>query len=233
MAASELTVRKRVTEILNACSAGTFSEAVDINYFDRNSLAIKQAVKEAAATIAKTIVMNSNHVHRAAFVSDTPTEFATSGAELPDMAGEMDLVEIKPYSTATSWQTGVLRDIQQIESFRANPSQLYSEIAHDAEHSPLTGYYALSNNRIYFTGYKARGYYPVINNTTVINLIPDEYEGTWVALTIGRTVKEGDNLFDIAQFYYSQGINDLAQIEKMGIVQPLPPPEEAQRIRGM
>lgn len=231
MAASELTVRKRVTEILNACAAGTYSEAVDINYFDRNSQAIRQAVKEAAASIAKTIVSNPTHAHRAVFVADTPSEFVNSGAELPDMAGEMDVVEIQQYCGGP-WKTGVLRDIQQIESYRSNPFGIYSGTPHDQRSSPLTGYYALSNNKIYYTGHRARGYYPVICNTTVIDLIPDEYEGTWVALAVGRTVKEGDNLFDIAQYYYQLGVADLAQIEKMGVTQPLPNPQEARRARG-
>jgi hypothetical protein len=231
MAASELTVRKRVTEILNACAAGTFSEAVDYNYFDRNSLAIRQAIKEGALTIARTIVSSARHVHRGLFVSNTPTEFLTSGAELPDMSGEMDLIEIQPYEDGP-WQTGVPREVQQIEAYRANPSNLYSTLAHDAENSPLGGYYAITNQRLHFTGYKARGYFPVINQSTVHTIIPDEYESTWVALSVGKTVKEGDNLFEIASYYYQMGVADLAVIEQMGVMQPLPTPIEAMRARG-
>lgn len=230
MAASETTVRKRVTEILNACSPGTYSEAVDINYQDRNSLAIRQAIKEGALQIARAIVMNPGHVHRGVFVSDTPTSF-THGSELPDMAGEMDLVEIQSYNGGT-WQTGVLRDIQQIESFRANPSNLYSSLSHTTANSPLGGYYALSNNKIYFTGYACRGYYPTIDDTTVINLIPDEYEGTWVALSIARTVKEGDNLFPISQYYYAMGMTDLGAVSSMGTTQAMPTAEQARKVRG-
>lgn len=230
MAASELTVRKRVTEILNACSAGTFSEAVDINYYDRNSQAIRQAIKEAALQIARAIVINPQHVHRGVFVSGTPTS-VTHASELPDMAGEMDLVEIEPYSGGT-WQTGVLRDIQQIESYRANPSNLYSTLAHNVQNSPLTGYYALSNNKIYFTGNACRIYFPVIDDATVINLVPDEYEGTWVALAIARAVKEGDNLFPIAQYYYQIGMQDLGMVSAMGTTSPVPTAEQARKVRG-
>jgi hypothetical protein len=230
MAASETTVRKRVTEILNACSPGTYSEAVDINYQDRNSLAIRQAIKEAALQIARAIVVNPGHVHRGLFVSDTPTSF-THGAELPDMAGEMDLVEIQPYSGGT-WQTGVSREIQQIESFRANPSNLYSSLSHTTATSPLGGYYALSNNKIYFTGYACRGYFPTIDDTTVINLIPDEYEGTWVALAVARTIKEGDNLQPVAQYYYQIGLSDLAAVTNMNTTTSAPTAEQARKIRG-
>jgi hypothetical protein len=230
MAASELTVRKRVTEILNACAAGTFSEAVDINYYDRNSQAIRQAIKEAALQIARAIVINPQHVHRGLYVSDTPTTF-THGAELPDMAGEMDLVEIQPYNAAT-FQTGVLRTIQQIESYRANPSNLYSVLSHSTQDSPLGGYYALSNSKIYFTGFACRGYFPIIDDATVTNLIPDEYEGTWVSLAVGRTVKEGDNLYQIAQYYYQIGLNDLASVSVMSTTTPAPTAEEAKKVRG-
>lgn len=230
MAASELTVRKRVTEILNACSPGTYSEAVDINYQDRNSLAIRQAIKEAALQIARAIIINPAHVHRGVFVSDTPTSF-TNAAELPDMAGEMDLVEIQPYNGA-SWQTGVPRDVQQVESFRANVNNLYSSLSHTTQYSPISGYYALSNNKIYFTGYACRGYFPTIDDTTVINLIPDEYEGTWVALAIGRTIKEGDNLMPIAQFYYQMGLQDLGLVSAMGTTQAAPSTDQARKVRG-
>lgn len=230
MAATELTVRKRVTEILNACSPGTFSEAVDFDYNDRNSQAIQQAVKEGALQIARAIVINPDHAHRGLYVSGTPTS-VTHGQELPDMAAELDLVEIELYSGGT-WQTGVLRTIQQIESYRLNPNNLYSTIAHNAQGSPLSGYYALSNSKIYFTGNACRVYYPVIDDATVTGLIPDEYEGTWVALAIARTVKEGDNLYPIAQYYYQIGAADLAAISAMGTVQAAPTAEQAQKVRG-
>ena len=230
MAATELTVRKRVTEILNACAAGTFSEAVDINYYDRNSQAIRQAVKEAALMIARAIIVNPEHAHRGLFVSNTPTA-VTHSSELPDMAGEMDLVEVQGYDGGP-WQTGVLRNIQQIESYRANPSNLYSTLAHNAQNSPLSGYYAVSNNKIYFTGHACRVYFPSLDDATVIDLIPDEYEGTWVALAIARTVKEGDNLFNVAQYYYQTGMNDLGMVSMMSTTAAVPTAEEAKKVRG-
>lgn len=230
MAASVLTVRKRVTEILNACAAGTYSEAVDTNYYDRNSLAIAQAVKEAAMQIAVAILTNPQHVYRGLFVSSTPTAF-THGQELPDMAGEMDLVEIQPYSGGP-WITAVTRDIQQIEAYRANKNDVYSTLDHTVEDSPLSGYYALSNNKIYFTGHACRGYFPVINAATVTSVIPDEYEGTWVALAIAKTVKEGDNLLPIAQYYYQLGISDLQFINAIATPQAQPSIDQARAIRG-
>jgi hypothetical protein len=230
MAANELTVRKRVTETLNACAPGTFSEAVDSSHYDRNSQAIKQAIREGALMIANAIVANPRHGHRGLYVNDTPTAFV-HGAELPDMAGEMDLVEIQPYNGA-SWQTGVLRDIQQIESFRLNAYSLYSTIPHDQPDSPLGGYYAIANNKIYFTGKDCRGYFPVIDRDLVIEQIPDEYESTWVALSIGLTPKEGDALFQIAGYFMDIGLRNLQNIAMMGTMQPMPTPDQARKTRG-
>lgn len=230
MATSELTVRKRVTEILNACAAGTFSEAVDYDHYDRNSQAIKQACTEAALLIARAIVGNPNHAHRGNFVSTTPTTF-TNEAELPTMAGDLDAIEIQNYSGGP-WQVGVPKDIQQIQSFRRNPFDVYSTKDHDQVGSPLSGYYAISHGRIYFTGYAARGYFPVIDADTVTGLIPDEYEPTWVALAVGLTPKEGDNIMPIAQYYMQLGMQDLALVTTMGSVRQLPSPEAARRARG-
>lgn len=230
MAANELTVRKRVTEILNACAPGTFSEAVDMNYFDRNSLAIRQAVKEAALMIARAILMNPNHVHRGAFVDTTPVTF-THAAEMPDMAGEPDLIQIQPYSGA-DWITGMPRDVQQIEAYRANSNSLYSGINHDQQNSPLGGYYAVANGRFYHTGHAARAFIPVITSATVTGKVPDEYEPTWVSLATGLTVKEGDNLFPVAQYYFNIGVGDLQAVTAMGTVRPAPSPEAALQARG-
>lgn len=147
------------------------------------------------------------------------------------MAGEMDLVEIELYPNGP-WQTGVLRDVQQIESFRANNYDLYSTIPHDEQDSPLAGYYALSNNKIYFTGQSARGYFPHIDRDTVTGLIPDEYESTWVSLAIGLTPKEGDMLFQIAGYFMEIGMRDLAMVSVMGNVQAVPTAQQARKARG-
>lgn len=230
MAVTELTVRRRVTEILNACAPGTYSEAVDTAYFDRNSLAILQAIKEGALLVAKAICSNPNHVHRNLFISDTPTAL-TNGGEMPDMAAEPDVIQIKPYVNGP-WITGVSRDVQQVEAFRTNANSLYSTLNHNTQNSPLSGYYAIHNGRFYFTGDSAQVYMPVISTSTVTTLIPDEYESTWVSLSVGLTVKEGDNLFPIAQYYYNMGMNDLSAVAGMSTVQPVPSPELAKQARG-
>lgn len=230
MAADQTTVLRRITEILNVCAAGTFSETVAAINLDRNATAISEAAREGAMMIARAIVSNPAHVHRNAFVSGTATTLTHQG-ELPDMAGEMDLVQIQPYNGA-GWQTAIPRDVQQIESFRLNPSSIYDTIAHDTTGSRLGGYYAIANGRFYFTGYAARGYFPVIARDTVTGLIPDEYEDVWVKISTGLTLKEGDNMGDIASFYMNLGQQDLFAITNMGVVKAMPAVPKAQAVRG-
>lgn len=229
MAVDEDIIKKRITEVLNACAAGTFSTTVDSNYLDRNATAISEAWREASMMIARAIVANPNHPHRNVFISGTPTTL-THQAELPDMSGEMDNIEIQLYNGG-AWTTGTPRTVQQIESYRLNPSNLYG-VAHTTEGSPLAGYYSIQNGRVYFTGYAARGYFPLIDRTTCSALIPGEYEDTGVKLGIGLSIKEGDNLAPIGQFYYQAGLNDLASITNLGAIQPMPTVAAARAARG-
>lgn len=230
MAVSQATVLKRVTELLNRCAGGTYSATIASHNLDRNATALSDTSAEAALMIGRAIIANPEHVHRNVFVSASPTSLTHAG-ELPDMAGQPSLVEIQPYSGA-GFITGQLRDVQQIDSYRSNPSNIYDPIAHDTQGSTLSGYYAISNGRIYFAGYAARAYFPVLTTAGVVSLIPDEYENTWVALTMGLSIKEGDNLFPIGQYYMQHGERDLQAITQMGVIQPLPTPTQAQAARG-
>ena len=221
MAADLTTVTERVTEILNACSAGTFSATIDSNYKDRNATAISEAVREAALMIGAAICANPNHVHRNVFVSGTPTALTNDG-EMPDMSGESDLIEIQPYSAA-SYITGIPRTAQQIDDYRTNYNSAYGSLSHTTQGSPLTGFYAITNGRIKFTGNAAQGYFPLLSRSTITTLIPDEYEPAWVKLSVGLCIKEGDNLMPEATTYYNWGLQDLAAISAMGTVPPVPP----------
>lgn len=66
----------------------------------------------------------------------------------------------------------------------------------------------------------------------VTTLIPDEYEDVWVALGVGMTVKEGDNLMPVAQYYFQHGMAGLQQIAAMEHTSPLPAPERAINARN-
>lgn len=230
MAADLTTVTNRITEALNAVAPGTFSSTVDPGYLDRNATAISEATREAALMIGRAILANPEHIHRNLFISGTPTALTHAG-ELPDMAGEGDLVEIQPYSGAT-YITGQIRDIQKIDAYRTNTSNLYSTLAHNVQFSPLSGFYNIAKGRVYFTGNAAQGYFPVISRSTITSLIPDEYEGTWFMLGLGSCLKEGDNLLPIGSFYMKIGLQDLSAISVMGVLQKVPTMAKAQEMRG-
>lgn len=230
MAADETTVKQRVTEILNACDPGTFSTTINTNNKHRNITAIAEAVREGALMIARAICSNPNHVHRGLYVSGTPTSL-THGGELPDMAGEGDLVEIQPVAAA-AYIIGTPRTAQEIDSYRSNVSSLYSSVAHTAATSPLTGYYNISQGRVRFTGNAAQMYHPLISRSTAASLVPDEYEDLWVGLGVGLSIKEGDNLQPVAQYYMAFAQQQLAMATGMGTVEKLPPPQKAMEARG-
>jgi hypothetical protein len=231
MAASEVTVTKMVTEALNASQAGVFSASIDPNNYDRVAEAITEAVRQAALMIARAVIVNPQHVHRNLFVSATPTAI-TNDSELPDMAGDLGVIEIKHFATDT-FHPGQVRDIQQIDSFRNDIERIYDDVAHNERYSILSGYYGTQNGRVRFTGHEAQCYRPLVDRTTVTTLIPDEYEPVWIALSIGGfTMKEGDNAMPIQQTYMQYGLNELASVSNMSVIQPMPVMEQQRKTRG-
>lgn len=220
MAASETVVKERLTDILNVQAAGTWSTTIASTNLDRHATGIAEAAREGALEIARAIVSNPKHYHRNVFISGTPTSLTHQG-ELPDYGSEYDTIEIERYTSA-GYRTGIPRDKFWIEEARSNPSSTYDAIAHDTTGSLLGGYYAVHNNRIYFTGLNCRGYFPVISRTGVLTIIPDEYEGAWVCIAAGILLKEGDSLLPIAQHYTQLGQMALQAISREGLIPPLP-----------
>ena len=230
MAADLTTVTNRVSEALNVVAAGTFSSTVASTNLDRNASAISEYVREGALDIAMAICSNPRHPHRNAFISSTPTAL-THGGELPDMAGEGDLIEIQPYAAA-SYIIGTPRSAQEIDDFRTNYNSVYGSLSHTTQGSPLGGYYNISNGRIRFTGNAAQMYLPLIGRTTVTGLIPDEYEGLWFARSMHYALKEGDNMFPISTYYGQWSDRALAACASYSVVPPAPPIERALNARG-
>jgi hypothetical protein len=228
MAADLTTVQKRVTSIVDACIERTFTTTVDRRKH-WNADIITEAVREAALMIGQAIVSNPSHVHRNLYISATPTAL-THGAELPDMAGESDLIEIQPYNGA-SYFTGTPRSAQQIDDYRTNYNSAYGAIAHTAQGSPLSGFYNVTNGRIKFTGNAAQIYIPVISRTTVTGLIPDEYEGVWTMLGVGLSAKIGQE-HPLMMQYYNWGVSNLPAIASMSVVEKVPPIERALNARS-
>jgi hypothetical protein len=53
-----------------------------------------------------------------------------------------------------------------------------------------------------------------------------------VALALARTIKEGDNMTNVAQYYLQLGTSDLALITNMGSTQAVPTADQARKVRG-
>jgi hypothetical protein len=220
VAASETVVKERLTDLLNVQAAGTWSTTVASTNLDRHATGIAEAAREAALDIARVIVSNPKHYHRNLFISGTPTSL-THQAELPDYGCEYDPIEIENYTSA-GYRRGIpVDDPFLVEEYRANPTNIYDAIAHDASGSKIGGFYAVQNNRIYFSGLNCRGYFPVISRTGVLTIIPDEYEGPWYYIAAGILLKEGDNLQPIAQHYMELGQSALQAIAREGLMPPL------------
>jgi hypothetical protein len=230
MAADLTTIGKRVTEALNVCTRATFSATVDSANLDRVSTAIDEYIREGALDIAAAICANPRHPHRNLYISGTPTSL-THGGELPDLAGEGDIVEIQRYSGG-SFTPGTPRAAQQIDAYRLNPSSLLSSLSHTTQNSPLAGYYNISNGRVRFTGFAAQMYIPVISRSTVTGLIPDEAEGLWFGRSMHYALKEGDNMAPISMYYGQWSDRALAALSANSIIPPAPPIERALRARG-
>jgi hypothetical protein len=219
MAASETVVKERLTDLLNVQAAGTWSAVVAATNLDRHATGIAEAAREAALDIARAIVSNPKHYHRNLFISPTPVAL-TYGGELPDYGSEYDTVEIEKYSGGT-YEIGTPLSAQKIESYRVNPNSVYGTLSYITQGSPLSGYYNIENGKVRYTGNAARIYVPVISRTTVLTLIPDEYEGPWYYIAAGILLKEGDNLLPIAQHYAALGQSALQAIAQEGSMPPL------------
>lgn len=186
MAADSTIVIKRVTSILEASIERAFTSRTDPRK-NWNATDISEAVTEAALLIGRHLVNDPTNVHRNVFISGTPVTLTHAG-EMPDYMSEYDVVEIERYTSA-GFRTGIRTNAFTVEEYRANPSSIYDAVAHSTTGSTLGGYYALEHNRIYYSGLNCRTYCPTISRSTVNTLIPDEFEGCWVAFGVGLSAK--------------------------------------------
>lgn len=224
MSADFTRIKKRVTEILNACDAGAYSATLSTRNKTRNATAIEDACYEAGLKVIQTIASFDNEF-RPAFVS---TVNVTHGDLLPAHLGKPVYVEIQKYSGA-GWATADQKDYHKIESYRNNTAKIYDAIDHNVQNSSLSGYYDISENRIYFTGYAARVGLATATRADVATEIPDFFENTVIKLAVGNALKAGEGaiLLNIAQIYTSQAENDLMAFQNGSRSFPPVPAAEA------
>lgn len=223
MAADFTRIKKRVTEILNACDAGSYSATLSTRNKTRNATAIEDACYEAGLKVMMVLASFPNEF-RQDFVDAVSISHQD---ELPAHLGKPAYVEIQRYSGA-SWTTGDQKDKHKIESYRLNRLKVYDDKDHDVQDSSLSGYYDISDGKFYFTGYAARIGLATASRSDVTSKIPDFFENTVIKLAVGNALKAGEGaiLFNIAQMYSQQGENDLTMFQQGS--RSFPPVPEAE-----
>ena len=154
----------------------------------------------------------------------------TVDANATDSVSDCNATVTSPAETIDDWVTGIAASPDEVESYRANKHNMYSNPLgdlteqHDAGattlgvYHPLMGRYSTANGYIKFTGYQCR--IPMIQQpanlaaaeTMADTKIPIALLGTCVRLALAILYKEGDNLARLAAIYSLQGENDLVAI---------------------
>ena len=209
MAADFTRIRKRVTEILNANDAGTFSETISARNKTRNADAIEAACIEAAMRVMQTVCEPVGSEYRKDFLQTVPVNYKDT---MPVRVGKPSMVEIEPYAGG-AWREADQKDYRKIEAWRRNPNNIYDNIAHNAAGSSLAGFYDIWNDIIYFTGNACRVTVAVVSRDDVTTKIPDVWENTVIKLAVAFCMKAGEGGYTIgmADRYQGSAENDLAR----------------------
>lgn len=212
MSANRSRVLKRVTELLNLCSSGTYSATLSTRNKTRNVDAIADFVDEAGLHVLTAIAERPNE-YRYQFLFDTTV--TTSGSQVPAHIGPPARVLITPYSGGAVVE-GHQKDYRKVQAYRTNTALVYDATAHDQSGSTLSGYYDIWEDKFYFTGLSAvisLARLPVrADNTT---LIPEIMENVWVKLGVGEAGKVGTGAYETGLIgaYAQRGMADLMEFK--------------------
>lgn len=187
MAASDIDkIVARVLWLIGARSS-TFVTVVSDDRFVLEE--VQRAVIETEAEIVRA-VCESYHPMRNQFL--TWSDDLDNGDPLPPYIGQIDTVKIEPYAGGSDiFAEATSRE--NIRLWRANTNNIFDTIAHNANGSSLSGYFNITNDTIFFTGYRA--------NVRACMYVPDyagpclsidsQFDDMLVAGTIPRLNKNG------------------------------------------
>lgn len=180
---------------------------------------LDRAIQSAVTTIMQAICETEGHPLRGLF---TTAGALTHGSQIPVHYGPIGVPRITPYSGATYTITGKRKSIEEIASYRANPNNYYSEVAHNASsggnHSKLAGFYAIDGQTVYFTGFSAVS--DIANFVEAdYTLLPDSRYPVAIDLSIAKLKKDGD-ISDIFEYYMQMGMAELKWIKDGQLSQP-------------
>jgi hypothetical protein len=222
------TVRGRLISALNAGEAGAWSTTVPATASGdkrRSTEELTEAVLAADARVCRTIAGTLGHGYRSTFLQDS-AEIEHGGLILPTHIGPPEQVLIQA-TDAGVWIAGKHDEavtLPDIERWRANAGSVYGSANHNAEGSPLAGYYVVMGSQIFFTGAKAKCQVAVFTKVGVCQG-PMDMEDLILALAYIAVPKEGDKgrFLSLFQGYAAAGLEEI----KAGAM-VLPPLQMAQ-----
>jgi hypothetical protein len=195
-------------------NAGPYGTTLSTRNKTRDLNEIKAAIFEAGLIITQTLASYPSEYRKPFFV----TTNINNETLVPDHLGKVVDVSIQRF-TDDAFIQAKQKSYEQVQAYRINANQIYSKINHDQEGSPLGGYYDIWNDQLFFTGNAARITVAISTRTDVYDnttsKIPVFFEPTWVKLTIGHVLKngEGATVLAIADRYYNQGLADLNEFK--------------------
>lgn len=214
-------VKKQIISLLDINKRnGSYERQYSLNIGDEGWIPdeINTAVDFACIEVCRTICETHGHSERGTFVSN---ESVTYGAELPSHIGDAGIPIITPYTGANTI-LGRRKSYEEIDSYRRNPEtdwgKVYGDVNHDQEDggkpSPLAGFYAIVDNRFYFTGLSATVPLAIADNTsTTIDKTPLSYEPTVLKLAMGNLAKDG-TISSKFGYFLQLGMTDLKTIKE-------------------
>jgi hypothetical protein len=213
-------VTKRVVSALNAGVAGTY--AVTVADDRRSAGEITDALLAADAQVCLAVCETTGHGYRALFFGDFTLG---NGDVLPDRIGAPAHIMITHVSGESPRAGAFDKDLSvaDIERWRANAGALYGASV-GAASSSLNGFYVVSGERLFYTGFSATVTAAVFVRSGACQA-PEAYEDAVFALAVSNLVKEGDSAPFLSAFL-NEGNNYLAMIRSNAMV--IPPLQMAQ-----
>ena len=174
---------------------------------------ITSARRRATEELIKAIAENRQHSYWGVLASDVTV---AHDAYLPEHIGKHGIPLIIQAS-GTPRQLGMEADADDIDSWRNDTLGLFTRfngetVPHNDKDSnnqpsPISGYYAIINKKLKFTGYSC--VIPMIqlpaDNTWYDTHTPSEYISTVIKLALFYCFKEGDNVADAIMSFTKKG----------------------------
>lgn len=218
---------RRVALALNALQASTYAELAPTLNDRRRPLEsmIRDLIVAKDAAVRAAICASETSPHRVRYL-DYSAELS-DGDQIPDHYGPIGEVVIKKHPAASAFEAAIeVDDLKQILDWRENVNNVFGSIAHDAEDSPLSGYFTTVPKaialpqatrrhgvRVRFTGYRLKmeiATFDISGPDAVPPTLgaPDGFEDVIFAGAVGDAPIEGDDYEQTGYYrdYFTQSI---------------------------